>query len=144
MSTNIRLEKVIFELAKVTPDEFGDCLPLLYTLLNDFQTIPNRHLAIPAMFAIIERYPDADLGSPGPLVHEIEAIGGYELLLEASLNKSPTALGCWMANRIINITQEYTGRRRWLNFLSKIAADPSSPNSARLEARDFLANSRRV
>ena len=135
-----RLEQVISGLKRVEPDEFGDCVSALNEVLEDFETVPNRHMAIPAMFAVIERYPEADLGSPGPLVHEIEALGGYESLLEASLRRRPAALTCWMVNRILNITHGEESRLRWLDILSKVAADASAPDSARAEAREFLAH----
>jgi len=41
--------------------------------------------AIQEMFRLMERMPDAELGSPGPLVHTLEAILGYETYLVDSL-----------------------------------------------------------
>lgn len=52
----------------------------------------------------MERYPDADFGSPGPLVHALESPGvDYQGELQLSLLRRPTPLTAWMYNRIINV-----------------------------------------
>ena len=58
--------------------------------------------AIPELFGVMERMPDADLGSPGPLVHTLEALKGYEVELIRSVSRSPSLLSVWMINRILN------------------------------------------
>ncbi|RRR99885.1 hypothetical protein EIP75_23695 [Aquabacterium soli] len=132
-----QIEHVINQLQQVKPDEYGDCVDQLNHVLAGFSKLPDKELAVPAMLALIERYPDADMGSPGPLVHEMEGIFGYEGHLEESLTRAPTALTCWMANRLLNAQQEGS-RQRWLQALQRVANNPSAPQSAQAEAREFL------
>jgi hypothetical protein len=52
----------------------------------------------------MERYPEADLGSPGPLVHTIERIpiAQFGTFLRSSVERQPGQLNLWMVNRILN------------------------------------------
>jgi hypothetical protein len=43
-----------------------------------------------------------DLGTPGPLVHTLEALPGYERWLIESVRRRPAPLSLWMLNRILN------------------------------------------
>lgn len=40
---------------------------ILYDIFQNFQSIPDREQAIPAIFELLERFPDAELGNPGPI-----------------------------------------------------------------------------
>lgn len=44
--------------------------------------------AIPELFSVMEGMPDADLGSPGPLVHPLEALKEYQAELMRSVRRS--------------------------------------------------------
>jgi hypothetical protein len=46
--------------------------------------------AIPELFSVMERMPDADLGSPGPLVHTLEALKGKATAISVRLENSST------------------------------------------------------
>jgi len=109
----------------------------LYDILDGFQRIPERERAIPAMFQAIERYPEADLGCPGPLVHEMEAIGHYEEALVHSLRRQPTDLTVWMVNRILNSALSVAKRASWLAELRKASVHPRAPHSTKQSARSF-------
>ncbi|MFG3604731.1 hypothetical protein [Micromonospora chersina] len=56
----------------------------------------------PLLYSLIERLDDADMGSPGPIVHSLETWSGYRPLLAESLRRKPTPLTLWMANRLLN------------------------------------------
>src|SRR5262245_27654729 len=95
------LDRVIDGLATFEPKEIDiDNTQYLYGLLNGFDDLPveERRKAIPAMFALFERYPEAELGNPGPLVHTIEAMGGYENQLRMSIERCPSFYTLWMVN----------------------------------------------
>jgi len=51
-----------------------DNLYRLYQLFEGFRSLPDRNRVAPAMFSLLERFPDAEFGSPGPLVHELARI----------------------------------------------------------------------
>jgi hypothetical protein len=110
----------------------------LYGLLKDFSSVPIRRRAMPAMFALLESYPDADFGWPGPLVHELEAIDGYEPELKDSIRRKPTYTTVWMVNRILNSGLSEQARREWLSELRAVCDHPGALPDAKEQAREFL------
>jgi hypothetical protein len=80
------------------------------------------------------------LGSPGPLVHELEAIPGYEPHLRDSVLRQPTDLGIWLVNRILNSEISSDARSGWLQVLQTVLTHPLACNEARRTASDFLAH----
>jgi hypothetical protein len=110
----------------------------LYELLESFSSLPDRGRAMPAMFALLEAYPEADFGWPGPLVHELEALDDYEAELRRSLRRKPTYTTVWMVNRILNSDLSEERRQDWLSELHAVCAHPGAPPDAKEEAREFL------
>jgi hypothetical protein len=90
----------------------------------------------PLLYSLIERLDEADLGSPGPLVHTLEAWSGYRPLLAESLRRKPTPLTVWMANRVLNSGPPDVPE--WLEFLRRAADHPAASAQAQADARDFL------
>jgi hypothetical protein len=76
-------------------------LERLRELTDALMSVSEPQRAIPELFHVMERLPDADLGSPGPLVHTLEAVKGYEDELIRSVRRSPSLLSVWMVNRIL-------------------------------------------
>jgi hypothetical protein len=64
----------------------------LYGLTDALIAAPDvpPEAAIPEVFGVMERMPAADLGLPGPLVHTLEALKGYEPELMRSVRRSPS------------------------------------------------------
>jgi hypothetical protein len=110
----------------------------LYDVLEGLEAIPNAHLVVPAMLALLERYPFAEFGSPGPIVHTLEALGGYEDNLKASLNRQPTDLTVWMVNRILNSDPSSKDREMWLTELRSASLHPKAPDQVKKAALAFL------
>jgi hypothetical protein len=73
-------------------DDATESVRRLYQILCEFAAIPGRARAVPAMFSLLERFPEAEFGSPGPIVHELEAISEYRVALRGSLHRQPTLL----------------------------------------------------
>ena len=95
-----------------------DNLYRLYQLFEGFSSLPDRHRAAPAMFGLLERFPDAEFGSPGPLVQELEAIPGYLPLLRDSVRRQPTYHTVWMVE-INPAARPFARRSRiWRNLLA--------------------------
>jgi hypothetical protein len=84
-------ENVIVELEKFAPSDEPENVGRLYDIFDQLQALAPalRSPVIPAILGLIERYPEAELGSPGPLVHELEAIPGYESYLRDSVVRQP-------------------------------------------------------
>ncbi|HEY9102667.1 hypothetical protein [Chitinimonas sp.] len=129
---------VINELEQFVPSDEDDNAWLLNKLLCNLSSYPDRELTIEPMFKLMERFPEADFGSPGPLVHEIEAMNGYQSQLLRSLARKPTSLSVWMVNRILNSCETQQNRDKWLEQLKLIAENQDAPYSARQSAEEFL------
>jgi hypothetical protein len=89
------------------------------------------------MFGLLERFPDAEFGSPGPLVHELEAIPGYLPLLRDSVRRQPTYHTVWMINRLLNTKLPSEQRASWLLELRAAPEHPLASEQTRRSAEDF-------
>jgi len=110
----------------------------LYQLTEAVITLPSPEKAITEMFAVMERLPECDLGSPGPLVHTLETFSGYEEELVKSVRRRPTALSVWMINRILNTDLASDVRREFMALLRDSEVHPEATSEAREQARDFI------
>jgi hypothetical protein len=137
------LQAILHELGRLTsadfePDPMG--MDQLEQLARDIRTLARPVEAIPALLAVVERLRDTDLGSPGPIVHTIEAIGGYHDLLAESVARQPTPLSLWMINRILNSETDHAKRHRWISALETAATCEHLESAA--SARSFLEHQR--
>ena len=115
-----------------------DNLYRLYQLFEGFRSLRDRHRAAPAMFSLLERFPDAEFGSPGPLVHELEAIPGYLPLLHGSVRRQPTYHTIWMVNRLLNTKLASDQRETWLSELRAVLEHPLASEQTRRAVEDSL------
>jgi hypothetical protein len=123
-------------------DDNSDGMERLYELANEVERLSAPESAIPEMFRLMERLPDADLGSPGPLVHTLEAIPGYEAYLIESVRRQPSLLSVWMVNRILNSASSGNRRHFWMALLEDSIERTDVPESVRKDALDFLKHQR--
>jgi hypothetical protein len=114
----------------------------LDSLCDEMSTHNDAVQCVPVMLRTMERLEEVDLGSPGPLVHTMEAWPGeYERFLSESMRRKPTPLTIWMVNRILN--SKPPDAAEWRALLQDVANHPSASESAKLDAQGFLARSRR-
>jgi hypothetical protein len=90
------VEATIAALNAFLPADDGKDIARLYEIFEGFGSLAGRERAIGPIFELLERFPDADFGSPGPLVHELEAMDGYQVFLRESIRRRPTATTVWM------------------------------------------------
>jgi hypothetical protein len=90
----------------------------------------------PLLYSLMERLDEADLGSPGPVVHTLEAWSGYRPLLADSLRRKPAPLTVWMANRVLN--GDPPDAAEWLELLRSAVNHPVATAQARRDARSFV------
>ncbi|MGK5742107.1 hypothetical protein [Micromonospora sp. URMC 103] len=90
----------------------------------------------PLLYSLMERLDAADMGSPGPIVHALEAWSGYPPLLAESLRRKPTPLTVWMANRRLNTGS--SDAPEWFELLRLAAGHSAASPEAQADARDFL------
>ena len=111
----------------------------LHELTEELMTLPQPERGVPALFDVMERMPEADLGSPGPLVHTLERMRGhYERELVESIKRRPSPTAIWMVNRILNATRVPEQRKFYMDLLRFAAEHPAAPESARHEAEHFI------
>lgn len=111
----------------------------LVELTEALKSVPEPERAIPEMFRVMERLLDADLGSPGPLVHTMERWrGGYEHELVNSVRRCPSTLSVWMLNRILNTDLTDHTRRMYMALLNEAATHPNASKDVRESAREFI------
>jgi len=133
------VDDLLRELQAFAPTGDGaDNVHRLNELLEDFAALPGCERVVPALLALMERHPQADFGTPGPLVHVLEAQPGYPEQLAASLERQPTELGAWMANRLLNSRLPREQRGAWLRRLTAVASHPRAAAGVRDSAIRFL------
>ncbi len=111
----------------------------LHELTQELMTLPQPERCVRALFDVMERMPDADLGSPGPIVHTLEQMrGDYENELVESIKRKPTPLSVWMVNRILNGTRLPDQRRFYMDLLRFIVEHPAASEAAKREAQHFI------
>ena len=116
----------------------ADNVHRLNELLAGFAALPGCERVVPELLALMERFPQADIGTPGPLVHALECQPGYPEQLAASLERQPTELGAWMANRLLNSRLPRDERSAWLRRLTAVASHPKAAAGVRDSAIRFL------
>jgi hypothetical protein len=110
----------------------------LCSLTEELLQQPNPERFLPVLFGVMERMPGADLGSPGPLVHTLEQIKGYESELVASARRAPCPLSVWMVNRILNAAKNPEQRDAWLNLLDSVATSSTATSQTKQAALQFI------
>jgi Domain of Unknown Function (DUF1080) len=133
-----RLESIATDFDALTQTDFGDGkdgLDRLEQLCKEVRKLRVKAGA-PLLFRTMERLGDADLGTPGPLVHTLEAWKGYQPFLIESIDRKPTPLTVWMINRIINA--DAPNADEWLERLRNVAKHKKTSRATKDEAADFI------
>ena len=133
------VDELLSDLQAFAPTGDGaDNVHRLNELLAGFSALPGCERVAPALLALLERHPQADWGTPGPLVHALESQPGYPESLAASLERQPTELTAWMANRLLNSKLPRDDRAVWLKRLTVVTSHPKAAASVRDSAIRFL------
>jgi len=119
-------------------DDGADNVHRLNELLAGFAGLPGAERVAPALLQLLERHPQADFGTPGPLVQALESQAGYPELLAESLARQPTELTAWMANRLLNSKLARDERAAWLKRLTVVTSHPKAAPAVRDSAIRFL------
>lgn len=140
LSMDARLKAFIDELEALASPEENDYLQSeLYRITEPVKRLPIIDEAVPHIFRLFESFPNADFGTPGPLVQLLEAHPGkYEPELEQSIHRRPSPHPVWMVNRILNTELSPQMREHWLSLLRSVLSHPKATESARDNAEMFL------
>lgn len=130
---------VIKALEKFSPaEEEVETLDRLYDILGGLEEAQDRAEAFPTLFGVLERFPDAHLGTPGPIVYALESIPGYEPFLAESVRRQPTYYTVWMINRILNVEDTGPARTEWLQLMESAGRHPRAPYGLAEKVAHFL------
>jgi hypothetical protein len=136
------LEEILLQLRELEAQDFDYTIPGAHGLerLNEIceavEKLARPSSAFPAMFELMERLSESELGTPGPLVHTMESqSGSYEGLLEESVKRKPVDLSVWMVNRILNAECD---RARWMSILQLSAEHTQASELVRDQAKHFI------
>lgn len=133
------VDELLSELQAFAPTGDGaDNVHRLSELLAGFAALPGCERVAPALLALLERHPQSDFGTPGPLVHALETQPDYPRLLADSLERQPTELTAWMANRLLNSKLPLDERNEWLRRLTVVTSHPKAAASVRDSSIRFL------
>lgn len=136
-----KLEQFRHKLQALNPAPFDDVVADLYDLVEPIEKLDLAEDVIPDVLAFLEKHPDVDVGSPGPLVHFIESF--YPIYLEqliASLERQPTRNTLWMLNRILNSNLCSEQRERLVKVLRSVGSHPTASSIVKDEAAEFLGH----
>ncbi len=107
----------------------------LQDLVDDLEAAgPTLEHATTILRAIGAAPPLTHFGSPGPLVHFVERIAGYERELHRAARATPTAHFLWMLQRRAN-----GGDAESVAIIREYAAPAEIPRQLRERAETFLA-----
>ncbi len=116
-------------------DTQGDYLLRLGKLTDEVLANEEPEKALDAMLGILERYPEDELGSPGPLVHAIEQCIGYERNLLNSIEKQPSVLSVWMLCRLVREEREV----KYLEALRAVMKNPKAGEQVKEDVQILLS-----
>jgi hypothetical protein len=121
-------------------DSINENEKFLYELMSTWKKAEHKEKAIPSIFHLMERYPHANFGSPGPLVHALESAGTkvYNGELHISLLRKPTPLTLWMYNRLINAENDPKIIKAHIDRLNLFKKHPLTDEVTKKEAEDFI------
>ena len=110
----------------------------LYELTDGIEDAEESESTIPYIFEFFEKFPNAEHGDPGALVHFLEKFDPqYVDFLVASLKRKPTKHTLWMLNRILTSDISAKDRLEYLELLKESQTHPEADEIAKLEAEDF-------
>lgn len=119
-------------------NERANGMERLYELTEKIQELKQPEKVAQIIVKTIERLADCDLGSPGPLIHTLENISGYESHLKKSIAHNPTPLTIWALNRIINQVSDPKQKEDLVEQLRQVQRNPQATEAAKKEAKEFL------
>ncbi len=113
----------------------GDYLRRLGLLTDEISRLEHPESALPAMLDLLERFPEEEIGSPGPLIHTIEKCPNYEAALFQSLERQPASLTVWMVSRLL----KYDPQESYVHALTKVLQHPKASEQTKEDAELILS-----
>jgi hypothetical protein len=117
-----------------------------YELVDQWEAAGVGIEALEPILRFMEKHPDIDFGTPGPLVAFVESVPNdkYNEILAASLSRKPVPHTVWMLNRVINATKAPAERTPLIALMSEVEAHPEADENTRDQARENLVRLREI
>ncbi len=107
----------------------------LYDLVELIKDEEDISAAFEPIFRFFEKYPDADVGNPGPLVHLMERhYSNYINALLSSVKSKPTYMSVIMLHRVLILGISDQARVEYIELLEAVATNKDSDEGARYVA----------
>jgi hypothetical protein len=120
------------------PQDRDDYVAYLTELLDSVDPDHTDDATFFEAFQFIERNAQAELGTPGPLVHFLERHHPRHCRhLVESVRRHPTSQTVWMLNRLLNGRPADRDRAEILELLASVANTEHENRELRLQARRF-------
>ena len=114
------------ELNNLDPEKSNGLVADLYDLVDIIEKEEDISLTFKPIFDFFEKFPNEDLGIPGPLVHLLENhYPKYMLTLLSSIKNKPTYMSVQMLNRVMNSDLPEEKRENYLSLLQSVALSDS-------------------
>lgn len=134
------IEAIIKDIEEYEP--VNDEWESLDELIDEACSANDRGVVKP-LLGLLERNQDHDgYGVFWSIVHGLEALGGYETELAASVLSKPHEMSVLMLNRMLNGGIQTIDGRPILEILEEIASNAKFPSSIREDANGFVAYQR--
>jgi len=113
----------------------------LYALIDELGALKDDPAVRRDMIMIFERFPKADLGSPGPIVHALEKspIDAHVELLAESIRRQATMMTVWMAQRCFRSKLSDQNRKLLLDALRDALAKISRSGELAMSIEETLS-----
>ncbi len=138
-----RVNLILADLIRLTARDFqhssegSDGWERLAAICDEIREFGDVEVFAPAMFDVMERLDDVELGTPGPLVHTLEQCPGkYERYLAESVRRKPARLTVWMINRILNAKPPDS--RDWIRLLREVDLHALASKETKAAAKGYL------
>ncbi|MBI1835001.1 MAG: hypothetical protein HYR92_04470 [Burkholderiales bacterium] len=112
----------------------------MYSVVDELHKLEHPRKFLPQIFQWLEENSKYDLGSPGPFGHFIEEESDYLDFLFESLQRKPTDITVWLANRIANSKNDQSEIASWIEHLKATSVHSLADESTIESALDFVAH----
>ena len=125
-------------LEKIEPEKSGGLISYLYDLVDLLEGVNEITPIYDSVFQFLEKYPSADIGNPGPLVHLLERhYPDYVPKLIASIEQKPTYNSIIMLHRIMNSELSKEDESKYLALLKAVADSNTVDEITKENAQEF-------
>jgi hypothetical protein len=107
-------------------------------LTEEWENEPKSLEIVEAILQFMESHPEIEYGTPGSLVHFVEAFPNYKEKIIESVERKPTPHTVWMLDRVINGEQDQRRRDALIAVLRRVLENPAADLRARNRASDSL------